>query len=43
MNFDTAGTKPGSIIAAIISTQTPMKNPNEPSSDCGPMSIPLIR
>jgi hypothetical protein len=42
MNLETAGSAPGSIIAAIIGTQTVMKNANEPSSVAVPMSMPLI-
>ena len=34
---------PGNIIASIIVTQTPTKNPNEPSVVATPMSIPFIR
>ena len=40
--LSTAGTAPGSIIAAIITTHTPMKNANEPSRVATPMSIPCI-
>src|SRR4029453_10872766 len=38
----TAGTAPGSIIAAIIHTHRGTKNANEPSSVATPMSIPFI-
>src|SRR5262249_47668451 len=41
-NLETAGTAPGSIIAAIIDTHTATKNANEPSSVATPMSIPFI-
>jgi hypothetical protein len=40
--LETAGAAPGSIIAAIITTHTAAKNPNEPSSVATPMSIPFI-
>src|SRR5215470_12281676 len=40
--LSTAGAAPGSIIAAIITTHTAMKNPNEPSLVAVPMSIPCI-
>src|SRR3984885_2463052 len=40
--LSTAGTAPGSIIAAIITTHTPMKNANEPSRVVTPISIPCI-
>ena len=43
VRLTTAGTAPGSIIAAIIDTHTMTKNPNEPSGVATPMSIPLIR
>jgi hypothetical protein len=42
MKRETAGTAPGSIIAAIIGTQAATKNANEPSSVATPMSIPSI-
>src|SRR6266516_2991642 len=41
-NLETAGTAPGSIIAAIIGSQAARKNENEPSSVAAPMSMPLI-
>src|ERR671934_2715886 len=41
-NAATAGTAAGSIVAAIIGTQIPTKEPNEPRSVATPMSIPLI-
>src|SRR5262245_13164332 len=41
-NLETAGTAPGSIIAAIIDTHRATKNANEPSSVATPMSIPFI-
>ena len=40
--LDTAGTAPGSIIAAIIDAHAATKNSNEPSSVATPMSIPSI-
>src|SRR5580700_3986166 len=40
--LSTAGTAPGSIIAAIITIHTPMKKANEPSRVATPMSIPCI-
>src|SRR6478735_7013246 len=40
--FITAGTAPGSIIAAIIGTQTAMKAPKEPRSVATPRSMPRI-
>jgi hypothetical protein len=43
MRPTTAGTAPGSIIAAIIDTHAVTKNENDPSSVETPMSIPLIR
>jgi hypothetical protein len=42
MKLETAGTAPGSIIAATIGTQTAMKNAKEPRSVAAPMSMPLI-
>src|SRR4029077_19542017 len=38
----TVGATDGNIIAPIITSQTPMKNPNEPSAVHGPASIPRI-
>ena len=40
--LSTAGAAPGSIIAAIITTHTAMKDTNEPSLVATPMSIPCI-
>src|SRR5215471_5204544 len=40
--LSTAGTAPGSIIAAIIATHTAMNDANEPSLVATPMSIPRI-
>src|SRR5215831_2736525 len=40
--LSTAGAAPGSIIAAIITTHTAMKDANEPSLVATPMSIPCI-
>ena len=42
-NLETARTAPGSIIAAIIGIQAPMKNVSEPRSVAAPMSISCIR
>src|SRR5215471_20704155 len=42
VSLSTAGAVPGSIIAAIITTHTAMKNANEPSLVATPMSIPCI-
>src|SRR5262245_43770445 len=41
--LSTAGAAPGSIIAAIITTHTAAKDPNEPSLVATPMSIPRSR
>src|SRR5689334_11644484 len=41
-SLSTAGAAPGSIIAAIITTHTAMKNANEPSLVATPISIPCI-
>ena len=38
----TIGAMDGNIIAAIITTHTPMKNPSVPGSVPGPASMPLI-
>ena len=38
----TIGAIEGNIIAAIITTQTPRKNPSDPRSVPGPASIPAI-
>ena len=38
----TIGAIEGNIIAAIITTQTPRKNPTVPGSVPGPASMPLI-
>jgi hypothetical protein len=40
--LSTAGTAPGSIIAAIMTTHTAMKNANEPSPVATPISMPRI-
>src|SRR5215472_4555464 len=40
--LSTAGAADGSIIAAIITNHTAIKNPNEPSWVAVPMSIPCI-
>src|SRR3954447_3527993 len=37
------GASDGSIIAAIITTQTPRNQPSAPSADHGPSSMPSIR
>jgi hypothetical protein len=42
IDLETAGAAPGSIIAAIIGSQTATKSTNEPSSVATPMSIPSI-
>jgi hypothetical protein len=42
VRLSTAGAAPGSIIAAIITTHTAMKDANEPSLVATPMSIPCI-
>ena len=39
----TIGAIEGNIIAAIITTHTPMKNPSVPGSVPGPASMPLMR
>jgi hypothetical protein len=39
----TIGAADGNIIAAIITTHTPVKKPSAPGSVLGPMSMPLIR
>src|SRR5215218_10764056 len=39
----TVGATEGNIIAAIITTQTPRNQPNEPRPVQGPLSIPRIR
>src|SRR5437879_13647743 len=38
----TVGATEGTIIAAIITTQTPRNQPNEPSPVQGPLSMPRI-
>ncbi len=41
-NISTIGAMDGNIIAAIITTQVPMKNANPPGSVPGPASMPAI-
>jgi hypothetical protein len=43
VNINTIGATDGSIIAAIIVTQTPTYQPRPPRSVPGPASIPCIR